>query len=207
MSAGRCFCRVLEHGLVLEHWPAPLVPALRKMTSICRSPPSPLRTTRHSLLSTKLLMKTTGDERQAPLSTRDTREDRSRSCPPVQDEPVSKPPKLTRAERRERRASAPDAGVYGVDALDAGADAWTGRYLVWAGNPDEAKERVRAAGFYKRQLERHWTPSNPPPGGVPDKLGRGVVAWYRRRLNDGGVVAMGGPSGDLPSPSAEPCRD
>jgi hypothetical protein len=107
----------------------------------------------------------------------------------VDDVPVSKPPKLTRAERRERRASAPGEGVYGVDVTDAGADSWTGRYLVWARTPDEAKEHVRTAGFHKKQVERQWTPSNPPPEGVPDDLAPDVQGWRRSRLNDDGWSA------------------
>ncbi len=102
---------------------------------------------------------------------------------------MSKPPKLTRAERRERRASVPGEGVYGVDATDAGAGSWTGRYLMWARTSDEAKERVRAAGFHKKQIEWRWTPSDAPPEGVPDDLAPGVEGWRRSRLNDDGWSA------------------
>ncbi len=102
---------------------------------------------------------------------------------------MSKPPKLTRAERRERRASVPDEGVYGVEAVDAGGDSWIGRYLMWAGSPDEAKERIRAAGFHKRQIQCRWTPSDPPPEGVPDDLAPGVEGWRRSRHNDSGSSA------------------
>jgi len=102
-----------------------------------------------------------------------------------QDAPMSKQPKLTRAERRELRASDPAEGVYGVDAQDAGADSWTGRYVMWARTPDEAKKRIAAAGFHKKQIEHHWTPVAPPPG-LPADLGAACDRWYRSRLDDGG---------------------
>jgi hypothetical protein len=103
---------------------------------------------------------------------------------------VTKQPKLSRAERRERRASAPEEGVYGVDALDAGADSWTGRYLLWARSSEEAQERVRAAGFHKKQIERWWTPSKlPPDRRLPVALGPGVDGWFRSRLDDDGWSA------------------
>ena len=100
---------------------------------------------------------------------------------------MSKPAKGTRAERRERRASQPAEGVYGVDAQDAGADSWTGRHVVWARTPDEARGRVAAAG-HKKQLTRRWTPSAPPPG-LPGDLGAGDDRWYRSRLEDDGWTA------------------
>jgi hypothetical protein len=99
---------------------------------------------------------------------------------------MSQRPKLTRAERRERRASTVVPGVYGVDAMDAGATSWTGRYLTWARTPDEAKERIKAAGFHKKQIQRHWTPSKPPPEGLPAGLASGCNGWYRSRLDDDG---------------------
>lgn len=86
---------------------------------------------------------------------------------------------MTRAERRRSRAAVPDAGVYGVDATDPGALTWKGRYLCWAKTAAEAKERIRAAGFHKKQLQAHWTPRCPPPEGVPSDLGPGVAGWYR----------------------------
>ena len=99
---------------------------------------------------------------------------------------MSKQSKPTRAERREHRASTAVEGVYGVDAMDAGADSWTGRYLMWARTPDEAKKRLKAAGFHKKQIEQQWTPSKPPPDGVPAELGSECNGWYRsRRDNDG----------------------
>jgi hypothetical protein len=65
-----------------------------------------------------------------------------------EDAPMSKEPKADPLERRARRASSAVEGVYGVDARDAGAASWTGRYLMWARTPDEAKERLTAAGFH-----------------------------------------------------------
>jgi hypothetical protein len=103
-----------------------------------------------------------------------------------EDAPMSKQSKPTRAERRERRASAAVEGVYGVDAVDAGARSWTGRYLMWARTPDEAKERIGAAGFHKKQIRQRWTPSKPPPEGLPADLGGDCDGWYRSRLEDGG---------------------
>lgn len=101
---------------------------------------------------------------------------------------MSKPPKLTRVERRELRASEPAEGVYGVDAQDAGAESWTGRYVMWARTPNEAKKRIAAAGFHKKQIEHHWTPVA-PPSGLPADLGAGCDPWYRSRPDDGGWTA------------------
>lgn len=96
---------------------------------------------------------------------------------------MSKQAKPTRSERRAARAG---EGVYGVDATDAGADSWTWRYLVWARTPDEARARIAAAGFRRRQIERQWTPNEPPPGGLPEHPGGGFARWYRTRLDDDG---------------------
>ncbi len=81
---------------------------------------------------------------------------------------MSKPPKLTRAERRERRANVPVFGVYGVDVEDAGALTWTGRYMCWASSPQEARARIREAGFHKQATVRMYAPSEPPREGLPD---------------------------------------
>lgn len=89
----------------------------------------------------------------------------------------------TRAERRERTASVPDAGVYGVDAQDAGADSWTGRYVFFAETPDLARQRIRDAGFHKGQIEAEWSPRRPPPGGAPGDLGPDNAHWYRSRFD------------------------
>ncbi len=105
-----------------------------------------------------------------------------------EDPRMSKQPKPTRAERRERRASTAVEGVYGVDATDAGAASWTGRYLMWARTPDEAKKRIAAAGFHKKQIQHHWTPGAPPPG-LPADLVADCDRWYRSRLDDGGWTA------------------
>ena len=99
---------------------------------------------------------------------------------------MSKQPKQTRAERRQSRASEAVEGAYGVDAMDAGADSWTGRFVTWAGTPDEAKQRIAAAGFHKKQIERQWTPSRPPPEGLPAGLGSDDKGWYRSRGDDDG---------------------
>ena len=99
---------------------------------------------------------------------------------------MSRRGELTRAERRARRARTADAGVYGVDVLDAGADSWTGRYLCWAGSPDEARRRITDAGFHRRQVLARWTPRQPPPTGAPAELRPGDEHWYRSRFDDVG---------------------
>ena len=101
---------------------------------------------------------------------------------------MGKTPKLTRAERRSRRESVPDEGVYGVDAEDAGADTWTGRYLFWASSAEEATRRVRDAGVHKKQVRRHWSPAESPPEGLPD-IGPATTGWYRSRRHDSGWTA------------------
>lgn len=99
---------------------------------------------------------------------------------------MSKPKPPTRAERREQRSIVPQEGIYGVDADDAGADSWTGRYLCWASSPAEAKRRVVGAGFHKRQVRQHWSPGNLPLEGVPAALGPAFEGWFRSRDDDGG---------------------
>ena len=94
--------------------------------------------------------------------------------------------KLTRAERRARRAATPASGVYGVDATDAGADSWIGRYVTWAESADDAKARTRDAGFHRKQIQAQWTPGLRPPEGVPTALKPGDAHWYRSRLEDSG---------------------
>ncbi len=71
---------------------------------------------------------------------------------------MSKRPKPTRSERRARRAAIPAEGVYGVDAQDAGADGWVGRYLLWAQDEREAKARITGAGFHPQAVWRHVEP-------------------------------------------------
>lgn len=93
----------------------------------------------------------------------------------------SSPP--TRAEGRRRRAAVPEAGIYGVDVTDAGADAGKGRYVCWASTAAEATERIRVAGFRKKDLQDHWTPRHPPRRGVPDGLGPDVTGWCRSRVD------------------------
>ena len=58
---------------------------------------------------------------------------------------VGKGRKLSRTERRERRARRPEAGVYGLEARDAEADTWTSRYVFYADSAAEARERIRRA--------------------------------------------------------------
>lgn len=99
---------------------------------------------------------------------------------------TSKQPKQTRAERRESRASEAVEGAYSVDAMAAGADSWTGHSVVWAGTADEAKQRIAAAGLRRKQIERQWTPSRPPPDGLPTGLGSDDSGWYRSRRDDDG---------------------
>jgi hypothetical protein len=99
---------------------------------------------------------------------------------------VAREQKPTRAQRRAHRAAVPDAGPYGIDAKDAGADSWIGRYVFWAESADEAKTRTRNAGFHQKQLQARWTPGQIPPEGVPSDLHKGDQHWYRSRLNDGG---------------------
>ena len=74
---------------------------------------------------------------------------------------------LTRAERRQFRASVPAAGCHGVDVTAAGADSWTGRYPCWAESPNQARRRIVSAGFHRRQVQARWTPEQPPPEGLP----------------------------------------
>ena len=105
-------------------------------------------------------------------------------------------PKLTRAQRRERRAAVPASGVYGIDAEDAEANSWTGRYVFFAQSADEAKTRIREAGFHRKQIAYRWGPGHEPPEGpgwyeerpeaLPPSLGQGDGHWYRSRLDDGG---------------------
>jgi hypothetical protein len=91
----------------------------------------------------------------------------------------------TRAERREQEKSE-NCGIYGIDAQDAGADSWVGRYVFFARSRQEARQRIREARFHKKQIENEWTPRRPPPGDIPDALSRGEGSWYRRRYNDSG---------------------
>ena len=94
--------------------------------------------------------------------------------------------RLSRAQRRALRATAPAVGVYGVDADDAGADSWIGCYLFWAESADDARARTRDAGFHQKQIKARWSPGQEPPHGVPAELRRGDVHWYRSRLDDSG---------------------
>lgn len=100
---------------------------------------------------------------------------------------MAKAQKLTRSERRERRASVPEEGVYGVDADDAGAGGWIGRYLIWADSPAAAKARIAAAGFHKRRVGYEWTPGDDlPPPEPPPVLVAGFAGWVRARSEDNG---------------------
>lgn len=100
---------------------------------------------------------------------------------------MAKRPKLTREQRRERADAVGTAGVYGVDAHDAGADTWTGRrYVCFAESPSAARQRIRDAGFHKRRVTVTWTPGDAPPALLPGELGPGNDHWYRSRLDDSG---------------------
>jgi hypothetical protein len=99
---------------------------------------------------------------------------------------VARAERLTRAQRRALQAAIPHGGVYGVDAQDAGADSWTGRYVFWADSLDEAMRRKRDAGFHQRQITSRWSPSQEPPEVLPSELRPGDVHWYRSRLDDSG---------------------
>jgi hypothetical protein len=72
-----------------------------------------------------------------------------------------------------------------VDAKDAGADYWVGRYLCWARDEREANARIIAAGFHWRQCEAVWGPGDPPPK-VPPGLTAGFEGWVRSRDDLGG---------------------
>ena len=79
------------------------------------------------------------------------------------------------------------AGIYGVDAHDAGADSWIGRYVCFAASPDEARARIRDGGFHKRSLWGEWSPKAQSRNGrPPPALEPGDVHWYRSRLDDSG---------------------
>lgn len=98
---------------------------------------------------------------------------------------MAKKVKPTRAQAREARALIPEAGLYGVDVKDAGAAAWIGRYLTFATSADEAKRRIRDAGFHRKDIEARWSPARMPPGELPDVGSKDDNAWFRSR--DGGA--------------------
>jgi hypothetical protein len=102
---------------------------------------------------------------------------------------MAKATRPTRAERREQRAAVPEAGIYGVDAEDAGASSWRGRYLTWAADADDARQRIKVAGFHKKQIRDTWTPRRPPPDGPPAPRGPDSKGWCRSRLNEEGWTA------------------
>jgi hypothetical protein len=102
------------------------------------------------------------------------------------DVPVARAQRLTRAERRGHRATVPVSEVYGVDATDAGAESWIGRYLCWADSADAARARARNAGFHHKHIRAQWTPSQKPPPGIPAELQQKNDHWYRSRFNDSG---------------------
>jgi hypothetical protein len=116
------------------------------------------------------------------------------------DEVVAKKPKLTRAQLREQRAAVGAPGVYGVDAHDAGADSWIGRYVCFAKSPEEASARIRDAGFHKRRIWGEWSAGQTPPEGLPDDLGPGDGHWYRSRFDDSGWTPWERLPGDYQHP-------
>ncbi|GAB4062456.1 hypothetical protein GCM10028777_02240 [Angustibacter speluncae] len=99
---------------------------------------------------------------------------------------MTKRPKLTRAQLRDHQGEVDATGVYGVDADDAGADTWIGRYVFFARSRDEARARIRDAGFHKRRIQREWRPGHAPPDGLPADLAPGNDHWYRTRFDDSG---------------------
>jgi hypothetical protein len=94
----------------------------------------------------------------------------------------------------------PGAGAYGIDTRDAGADSWTGRYLFFARSPEEARSRVRDAGFHSKQIRARWAPGQEPPEGVPAGMGPGDEHWYRSRWDDNGWTAWERLPGDYRHP-------
>ena len=93
-------------------------------------------------------------------------------------------PQRTRAQRREERAGRQTSGIYGVEAYDYGADHRLGRYLCWADNPDEARLRIRDAGFHKKTswqvFDPESLPTEPP---LPSVMTVRFEGWYRSRNN------------------------
>lgn len=93
-------------------------------------------------------------------------------------------------------------GVYGVDAKDAGADSWAGRYLCWTSTAEAAKARIVGAAFHKKQISQQWSPWPCPSGGracrIDRRLHRLVPQPQRRRRLD----RLGGTPGGLPAPPA-----
>lgn len=109
------------------------------------------------------------------------------STPLIDDGVVAMAKNLTRAEQRDdQRAPVPDAGPYGIDATDAGADSWRARFVIFAHSPEDAQARIRDAGFHKKQIHARWTPNHTPPEGLPAALGPDSRHWLRSRLDDAG---------------------
>ena len=99
---------------------------------------------------------------------------------------MAKEPKLTRARRRENRTASPVSGVYGFQAEDALAGSWISRFVFYAESADQAKARIREAGFHKRKISAQWGPEEQPQPGLPAGLGPGDALLYRSRLDHGG---------------------
>ena len=101
---------------------------------------------------------------------------------------MARKPKLTRAQLREQRTELGTAGVYGVDVEDALADSWISRFVCSAESPEEARARIRDAGFHKGKMwSSVWGPEAPPKDGRPlPAFEPGDVHWYRSRLDDVG---------------------
>jgi hypothetical protein len=99
---------------------------------------------------------------------------------------VAKAQRLTRAQRRERQSDVPVAGIYGVDVEDALADSWISRFVCFADSPEDARARIRDAGFHKRRIEAEWNPKVRPKEALPLGLGPDDDHWYRSRLDDVG---------------------
>lgn len=54
--------------------------------------------------------------------------------------------------------------MYGVDAKDAGAGTWTGRYMFFGESSAAATSRMRDAGFHRQDIRAWCSPARLPSG-------------------------------------------